>query len=340
MAFQVPQQPAQPFRFGGGLNYAFRYSANDDSRDEELGVTWDESDEAVAQARASRHYLPKFWKMMIHIFKRSPSDLFTWGLRIGEDEDEITRDLCELLTHELWNKDLALFRYCLQKAVYLRVRNHVEPFGFFRPEFLEPVLKVEKCLVDEEPREQDVAMANAVYDAWVTTASQMEISVAPFMWELKNIIKGTEVTGTEEEEKFFVLEKVDIFNMRKAADYLCDKGLYKMRTDMYYVCYIRTWSNQWPTLQPYSTEMLAECEKVVILNRRRARAMGRPDIPGNCHDVYTRIPYWNSEKCVDSRYREAMQEYGDLWTVGSAEQVQEQPGRPGKEEAGDEMETF
>lgn len=288
----------------------------------------------MVKARVNTAYLPKFWKMMIHIFKRSPADLFTWGLRIGDDQDEILRDLCEIIPHEIWGTNLTLFRFCLQKAICMRVKNHAQPFGFFKGMLLEPIHNLEKCLEHIEAHKRDVEIADGVFDAWVATAKEMETSVAAFMWELENIIKGTEIIGTVNEEKFFILQKVDILNVRKALDALYDKRLYPLRVDMRYVNYLRSYAGQWPGFEPFTQEMLKACEKTSILSRRRSRAMGLPDIPGGRHEVYTRIPYWQSSKCDDKRYKEVMFQYGDLWTVNSAVPTPEQPVH---EEAADDM---
>ncbi|KAI1650598.1 uncharacterized protein F4817DRAFT_326733 [Daldinia loculata] len=290
----------------------------------------------MVKARVDTAYLPKFWKMMVHLFKRSPSDLFTWGLRIGDDEDEILRDLCEILPHDIWSANLTLFRYCLQKAICLRVKNHAQPFGFFKGMFLGPIHNLEKCLSNVEAHKRDTEIADGVFNAWVATAQDMETSVAAFMWELDNIVKGTEVIGTLNEERFFILQKIDIFNVRKALDALYDKGLYPLRVDMRYVSYIRSYAGQWPKFEPFTQEMLKICEKVSILNRRRARAMGLPDIPVARHEIFTRIPYWKSSKCDDKRFKEVMFQYGDVWTVCPAAPIPEQPVH---EEAADNMDV-
>ncbi|KAI1657908.1 hypothetical protein F4813DRAFT_358367 [Daldinia decipiens] len=286
----------------------------------------------MVTARVDTAYLPKFWKMMIHLFKRSPSDLFTWGLRIGDNEDEILRDLCEILPHEIWMSNLSVLRYCLQKAIYLRVKNHAQPFGFFKGIFLKPINNLEKCLSNIEAHKRDAELADRVFKAWMATAQDIETSVAAFMWELENIVKGTEVVGTLNEERFFILQQVDVFNIRKALDALHDKGIYPLRVDMKYVTYIRSYAGQWPTFEPYTQEMLKICEKVAILNRRRARAMGLPDIPVARHEVFTRIPFWNSSKCDDKRFKEVMFQYGDLWTLYSTAPIPEQQAH---EEAAD-----
>ncbi|KAI1482003.1 hypothetical protein F4774DRAFT_417354 [Daldinia eschscholtzii] len=340
---QQQQQPQQPrLRFGDGLNEAVDYTVNDNSRDEELGITWTDADQAMVRARVGLRYLPKFWKMMLHIYKRSPSDLFTWALRIGDDEDELIRDLCEIIPHEIWKADLTLLRHCLQMAIYFRVKNHALPFSFFKTGFVQPILNLERHLLDANVPEPEARLARHAYAAWEATATDMNMSVAPFLWELEKLTQGKEVIGTAEEEKFFVLQKVDIFNVRKALDILCDKGLYRCSVDMRYVLYIRTYSDQWPLLQPYTQEMLQELEKIAVLSRRRARAMGLPDIPSGRSQVYSRIPYWKTHKNGDKRYGEAMFQYGDLWTVGCAQQVQEpirEPVReqPDHEEAAEEV---
>ncbi|KAI0109912.1 hypothetical protein F4814DRAFT_461109 [Daldinia grandis] len=318
-----------------GLNNVFHYSINDSSKDEEYGIIWTDADELMVRDRVNTAYLPKFWKMIIHLFKRSPSDLFTWGLRIGDNEDEIIRDLCEILPHEIWGSNLTLFRYCLQKAIRLRVKNHAEPFGFFKGMFLGPVRALEKCLSNVEARQRDIEVADGAFDAWVATAKEMETSLAAFMWELHNIVKGTEVIGTLNEERFFILQKIDVFNIRKALDALSNKGLYPLKVDMRYVTYIRSYAGQWPTFEPFTQEMLKICEKVSILNRRRARAMGLPDIPVARHEIFTRVPYWQSSKCTDKRFKEVMFQYGDLWTLCSTAAIPEQPVH---EEAADDME--
>ncbi|KAF3061622.1 hypothetical protein GL218_04197 [Daldinia childiae] len=317
-----------------GLNNVFRFSINDNSRDEELGIVWTDADESMVKARVDTAYLPKFWKMMVHIYKRSPSDLFMWGLRIGDNEDEILRDLCEILPHEVWQSNLSLLRYCLQRAICLRVKNHAQPFGFFKGMFLGPMRGLEQCLSNVEAHERDAALADGVFNAWVATAQDMETSVGAFMWELSNIIRGTEVIGTLNEERFFILQKIDILNIRRALDALHGKGLYPLRVDMRYVTYIRSYAGQWPTFEPFTKDMLNICEKVSILNRRRARAMGLPDIPVARHEIYTRIPYWLSSKCEDKRVKEVMFQYGDLWTVYSTAPIPEQPVH---EEAVDNM---
>ncbi|KAI8964362.1 hypothetical protein F5Y11DRAFT_316071 [Daldinia sp. FL1419] len=290
-----------------------RYNVNDTSRDREFGITWTAADEANLQTRLKLTYLQKLWKMMIHIFEQSPSDLFTWGLRIGDDQDEIMRDLCEILPHQIFRGDVRILRYCLQKAIALRIKDHVQPFGFFQEQYLDKFKEV----ADEPaiPKEKKLNMA---FLAWEETKSELETVIAPLVGELDSRAKRSEKEGTEQEKTFFVLEKIDIFNIRKALDSLFFKNIYPCRLDVCYFEFARTCGTVWPTFKPDSQRKLLQSEKVAVLNRRRARARGLPDIPQGRDGVYTLFPCWRSDKRHGEQVEKAMFQYGDWWTLDPA----------------------
>lgn len=88
-----------------------------------------DNDIQIVTERSSHPFRHKFWKMM-HIFNYNPYDIFTYGLRIDQhDEENIARDLCEILPYEVFKGDASLLRWILEQSIYKRVDDHVYPIG-------------------------------------------------------------------------------------------------------------------------------------------------------------------------------------------------------------------
>ncbi|OTB08281.1 hypothetical protein M426DRAFT_317396 [Hypoxylon sp. CI-4A] len=263
-------------------------------------------DSKAIQARMDLIYLQKFWKMMLDIFQTNPYNFFTWGLKLGEDQDTILRDLCEILPHQFWSGSTTNLRYMLQKAIYLRIKNHVPPLG--------PNAEMEGATLEGE---QGAITLNGYYDEWVDCADALETKASPIFWELRNIVRGTDVSGSPVEEKYFILERIDLQNIRTCLDNMYEQGAFAASVDAHYLAYIQSRSVRWDSLLPVTKEELRYCEEFSIFKRRREYLAGRPDTT-ICDGYYWWIPYWLSPKC-DPRLQHTMTKYSDSWMIGPVE---------------------
>ncbi|KAI1102770.1 hypothetical protein F4804DRAFT_353410 [Jackrogersella minutella] len=86
----------------GDTEFLLIISGHSCINDAELGISWSDADDKKLEARVDKlQYLQKFWKMVWCQFPgcTSPYAIFTYGVRLGQDQDEILKDLYELLPH-------------------------------------------------------------------------------------------------------------------------------------------------------------------------------------------------------------------------------------------------
>ncbi|KAI0387736.1 hypothetical protein F5Y04DRAFT_10564 [Hypomontagnella monticulosa] len=245
------------------------------SRDQEFGITWKDDDEKLSTTRADSHYNRKLWLMLCDIMKTTPYDLFTWGLRIGGDEDEIIRGLCELLPHPCWNGEVDFLRFALEIVIFRRLPFHLRPFGpIIRMCFRGPANKFCLELAGAERSKRTIELTAAF------TGERVDWRYRWFMDQVDKTMSKFSTIGPPPELfpwlRYFVLEQRDIRTIRECLDATQKKKIFKKTTDAYYIDYLQQ-SEAIDLRAPQ--HIVKRCEKFSILNRRRARALGRPDIP-------------------------------------------------------------
>lgn len=153
--------------------------------------------------------------------------------------------------------------------------------------------------------------------------------------ELKSTVQEASAARNPIEEKYFVLERIDIENVRKCLDALHKRGEFPKTTDAFYIEYLQRPDKSGfnalplgltpdPLERPYpinlnvSPECIKRCEESSILNRRRARALGRLDIsvglgPAPFNPAVQKSSLSNPQ--LDPRVRELMVDYGDQFGI-------------------------
>ncbi|KAI0161146.1 hypothetical protein GGR52DRAFT_576548 [Hypoxylon sp. FL1284] len=262
-------------------------------------------DQRVSQRISNSRNLTKFWKMMLDIFKRGPYDLFTWGIRIDQgDEDGIIDELCDILPHEAFKADLAILQYVLQIAVASRVENHVPPPSS------EPVARF-----DEMGERVEGASPNSGHSpeqtatgASLATAQKLEEEAGPIIAELRGRLQGRTEARPTGETVFFVLQRQDIQIIKDCLDHLHTQGSYRLSVQDTNAVYMLLNLCHWEEMQPSRIEGLELFEKASMLARRAARDLDLPNWPKGYLDARC----WRNPKS-DARLHQTMFMYDDSW---------------------------
>ncbi|RYP48882.1 hypothetical protein DL768_005306 [Monosporascus sp. mg162] len=126
--------------------------------DPKPAAIWSERDARNPDLVLQSDVWSNLWRTSIHHFRRNPHDLFTWGLRRLDRRIMTLRCLVQLMPHPVWDGDLNLMRYVLQKAVFLRIENHMIPMGPLSLELIDMFFTQE----DIDEREQGIIVNQAV----------------------------------------------------------------------------------------------------------------------------------------------------------------------------------
>ncbi|TRX88791.1 hypothetical protein FHL15_010361 [Xylaria flabelliformis] len=113
----------------------------DRDTENEFNLLWrrDEHDSRFEQGPRGDSDELELWKMVLIRYRSILPDLFTYGLKLGEDCYEAPESIMlsskasymlqTICAHPIWARDLDMLRFVLQTAVKLSIRDHCEPLA-------------------------------------------------------------------------------------------------------------------------------------------------------------------------------------------------------------------
>jgi hypothetical protein len=241
------------------------------------------------------------WKMTLHIFGKSPHDLFTWGLyESNAPNARLYNELCRILPHPFWQNDLSRLRYGLQKAICLRVQGHVEPLGPLRQNIAEIALK------------QTINRSQLALDLCKATRLDADQIGGHFIRLLQDHVKAQPRHWNSQEEDddvFFYLKSQDVLAVGHVLDQLAisnhSSPFFSSPVLSYYKGYTNGTKDIWNTLVPTTKDTLERWEqweaKRVLGYPRKLE----PDLPADEKDTYVSLGYWDSPLC-DPRFKQTI----------------------------------
>ncbi|KAI1464450.1 uncharacterized protein F4812DRAFT_212271 [Daldinia caldariorum] len=185
----------------------------------------DETEE-LQRAAASYHW-QSCWKFMLHIFQCSPWDLTTWGLRFDNKSMSASiRELQLILPHPIWEGNIDILRYVLQKAVIFRLRADVEPLGPLAPGIADVLI------ANEKEATPDLAL-----QMWAGTNPSTNSNIAALL-KLLSTRQGKFGQSTWPRSPFLITF-MDVYYIRDCLDLL--KGDYRapFTVQQYYDFFVR-----------------------------------------------------------------------------------------------------
>ncbi|KAK7960688.1 hypothetical protein PG988_011902 [Apiospora saccharicola] len=255
------------------------------------------------------------WKMMLHVFQKTPHDLFTWGLRMknpmsAEAEDTV-RELGELLPHTMWDGRLEVLRFVLQKAIALRVQGHLEPLGPLSHAratgLIEKHKQRQRRAGSSSSRMQTSLSEEALHEC--RDAYENAEGLLPTVIEaLESQVAGQSTQARSPEEQLhFYISRQDVLNVRNTLDSLVSSSSrfwsYKVR--QYFKGYIAQTERVWKTLPPQGTSQAREWDQYSAIARAGDRLAGEPDMPLKDRFVHKRMAFWEAPGC-DGRIQQLL----------------------------------
>ncbi|RYP62077.1 hypothetical protein DL769_007465 [Monosporascus sp. CRB-8-3] len=184
--------------------------------DPEHAATWSERDARNLDLVLQSDVWFNLWRTSIHHFRRNPDDLFTWGLRRSDRSIMALRCLVQLMPHPVWDGDLNLMRYVLQRAVFLRIENHMIPMGPLSPELIDLLFAHE----DIDEREQGIIVNQAVrYWSGAGPVGSRRMSALVLVNEMERRMQGRrepEQLVPENGDRLRSWMKLSLLNRRRA----------------------------------------------------------------------------------------------------------------------------
>lgn len=286
-----------------------------------LGVQSGVDDSYLQVDGQSRDWL-QLWRTMLHLFRASPHDCFTWGLRLApttttEESYLLWQSLDALLTHPFWDGRLYVLRYFLQKAIYLRVPNHMEPLCPLSRDGIGFLTEHYSSLsrVGFDPDSCGTIVSTSTFSLWKMGRPEKGKAGSLLSQEMVRMVEEEEnptLATSELEETLFFLTCRDVCLIQRALDSLGANLLEAATTDWpfqhpvsrYAKAYSRATTST--ELLPSQRAQMREWDHRCITTKRRERIADIPDIPKS-----ERLPgriewYWRHPDC-DSRFRESVQ---------------------------------
>ncbi|RYP74312.1 hypothetical protein DL770_007622 [Monosporascus sp. CRB-9-2] len=206
--------------------------------DPEPAATWSERDARNLDLVFRSDVWFNLWRTSIHHFCRSPDDLFTWGLRRSDRSIMVLRCLVQLMPHPVWDGDLNLMRYVLQKAVFLRIKNHMIPIGPLSPELIDMFF----TQGDIDEREQGLIVNQAVrYWSGAGPVGSRRVSALVLVNEMERRMQGKrEPVSEPRDERRFNLKLKDIELVWECLNSLRHDGYFQSSVENYYAGFAQT----------------------------------------------------------------------------------------------------
>ncbi|KAI1652740.1 hypothetical protein F4813DRAFT_383776 [Daldinia decipiens] len=201
-------------------------------------------------------------KLMLRLFGCSPWDLATWGLRFSSDDKTIMiRELNLLLPHLIWEGNVDILRYVLQKAIIHRLGEDIEPLGPLRPGIADILIAREK------PDTPGLAL-----EMWAESNPETNTNVIHL---LELVLK---YWGNSERKQWipgpFVLNSDDILCIYESLDILSGG-----------------------CLAPFAVQEYYDAFKMFAIKSRDGR-LEEPDTRvGKERERYKTLAYWKSRNC-------------------------------------------
>ncbi|KAH9890248.1 hypothetical protein F4778DRAFT_785408 [Xylariomycetidae sp. FL2044] len=279
---------------------------------EEIEVEWTEDDNRDLDFKVGSQAWLEFWKMMLHIFQATPSDLFTWGLELDRDENEQTvKWICEILPHPL-------------------------PVGPIPDDYESQITEIlEQC---DGPRaswdaKKNTRLAALATKGWETRLPAQGTDASIMLESLRKILKSNDrapPTAADDLQRF-VLRKSDVSSVRTVLNDLAETGkLAAQHTHSHYMGYMARFRQDFDSLSPSDALTMGRWDKMCTMAKRLDLARGEPDIPE--HERRHQSAYWMSKKWNDLRFRNMMFSYGKGHEGVRRQVVKRRPGRPWKNE--------
>ncbi|RYP86952.1 hypothetical protein DL769_000632 [Monosporascus sp. CRB-8-3] len=290
-------------------------------RDPNTAASWSEADEADQVLALKSDVWMNLWRVSLHHFRRSPDDLFTWGLRFSDGRVGTLRSLVQLMVHPIWGRSLDLMRYFIQKAVFLRVENHMIPMGPLSPALLSTLVGDR----DVEEEWEKGAIASMAVRYWSHAGPERDgtENVNALAKEMERRMRGQRRPADGlRDDRLFNLQIEDIDLLWECLNSMARDAFFPASVEEYYSGFTQAVVGRWGQLPPESDDQLRSWMRMSELGRRGARLRGEPDFPAaDLEAHWNKVPYWLGDGC-DNRFEETMIEQG-----GSTPDVRDQDVR-------------
>ncbi|KAI0845331.1 hypothetical protein F5Y00DRAFT_265734 [Daldinia vernicosa] len=219
---------------------------------------------------ASCYYWQSFWKLMLHLFGCSPWDLTTWGLRIhSECKSPVMKELNQLLPHPIWEGNVDILRYVLQKTVLCRLGADIEPLGPLAAGIADVLIS------RRNPDATDMAL-----EMWASTGPATNSNVM-YLLELLSTMPEHSKQQQPWSTKPFVLIPRDV----------------SVILQEYYDAFVKR--EMWPRgLATVDTKTIERWDKTMLAIKNRDYLLGEPDTRvGKERERHKALAYWESPNC-------------------------------------------
>lgn len=234
---------------------------------------------------ASPYRWQSHWKLMLHLFGCSPWDLTTWGLRVNiRCGSTVIRELNLLLPHPIWEGNVDILRYVLQKTVLYRLGADIEPLGPLTPGIAD-VLIARKM-----PDTPDLAL-----EMWTGASPATNSNVICLLEQVSKYWVNSERKPWS--AKPFILEPADVFRIHESLDILSRDRLAPFAVQEYYDAFVK--QEMWPHgLATVDSETVERWDKTMLAIKNRDRRLGEPDTRvGKERERHKTLAYWESPNC-------------------------------------------
>ncbi|KAI1479270.1 hypothetical protein K445DRAFT_20740 [Daldinia sp. EC12] len=237
------------------------------------------------QREASSYHWRAHWKFMLHIFKCSPWDLTTWGLRLHTGyTDKVVRELNVILPHPIWEGNVDILRYVLQKMVLFGLKTDLEPLGPLMPGIADVLIANEKKCTP-----------GLALEMWKGTNPTTNSNIDAL---LKVLLKRV---GKFEQQPWsprpFLLTPQDVCCIRDALDILSCDYLAPFTVQEYYDAFVK--QEMWPPgLAAVDIKTIQRWDSAMLAIKNRDERLKEPDTRvGEERKRHKILAYWKSSNC-------------------------------------------
>ncbi|KAI1803001.1 hypothetical protein F4811DRAFT_526711 [Daldinia bambusicola] len=286
MATEITSLPV--VRYGKGLSpEEFDQFINETSRGVQEGFddkpSLEESHDLHLEAAS--YPWQSFWKFMLHIFKCSPWDLTTWGLRFDSKFRRTSiRELQLILPHPIWEGNIDILRYVLQKAVIFRLKADVEPLGPLAPGIADVLI------ANEKEATPDLAL-----QMWAGTNPSTNTNIDALL-ELLSARQG-KFRQSNWHRTSFLITFLDVHYIRDCLDLLSCDHIAPFTVQEYYDSFVKRemWS---PALAGVDHKTIHRWDRAMLAIRKRDARLKEPDTrSGEERKRHKVLAYWKSSNC-------------------------------------------